>query len=72
MTDLADSKTIEAQEARTDAGPRLPELPADAMIIVPVRNFVMFPEVVMPLAIGRPVSINAVRHGIPICSALTT
>ncbi|MDQ4421926.1 endopeptidase La [Sphingobium sp. DEHP117] len=64
MTDLADSKTIEAQEARTDAGPRLPELPADAMIIVPVRNFVMFPEVVMPLAIGRPVSINAAQAAV--------
>ncbi len=53
MTALADSKTIEAQEARTAAGPRLPELPADAMILVPVRNFVMFTEVVLPLAIGR-------------------
>ena len=75
MTDLADSKTIEAQEARTDAGPRLPELPADAMIIVPVRNFVMFPEVVMPLAIGRPVSINAaqaaVRESRPVGSTCT-
>jgi ATP-dependent Lon protease len=64
MTDLADSKTIETGEARAEAGPRLPELPADAMIIVPVRNFVMFPDVVMPLAIGRPVSINAAQAAV--------
>ncbi|WP_347271244.1 endopeptidase La [Rhizorhabdus histidinilytica] len=64
MTDLADSKTIDTGEAPAATGPRLPELPADAMIIVPVRNFVMFPEVVMPLAIGRPVSINAAQAAV--------
>ena len=37
------------------------ELPADALVIVPVRNFVLFPEVVSPLAIGRPLSINAAQ-----------
>jgi ATP-dependent Lon protease len=34
-------------------------LPKDAMIILPVRNAVLFPSVVMPLAIGRPGSIAA-------------
>jgi len=47
-----------------------PEAPANEMIILPVRNFVLFPGVVMPLTIGRPVSIaaaqQAVREGRPI------
>ena len=42
----------------------LPELPADAMIIVPVRNFVMFPDVVMPLTLGRPASTNAAQAAV--------
>ncbi|WP_340313490.1 endopeptidase La [Rhizorhabdus argentea] len=50
--------------------PVMPDLPADAMIILPVRNFVMFPDVVMPLTIGRPASINgaqaAVRESRPV------
>ena len=45
-------------------------LPDDALIIVPVRNFVLFPGVVMPVVVGRPASIaaaqQAVRQGKPI------
>jgi len=41
-----------------------PPLPADAIIIVPVRNFVLFPDVVMPLAISRPVSVAAAQAAI--------
>jgi ATP-dependent Lon protease len=70
MTDLAEKTSTETQAAAVPNGPALPELPADAMIIVPVRNFVMFPEVVMPLTISRPVSINAaqaaVRESVPV------
>ena len=29
-------------------------VPADALIIVPVRNIVLFPGVVIPITIGRP------------------
>ncbi|MCX5493869.1 endopeptidase La [Kaistia dalseonensis] len=46
------------------------DLPEDALIILPVRNFVLFPGVVMPVAINRPVSIaaaqQAVRQGRPV------
>ena len=31
-------------------------LPGDALIVLPVRNFVLFPGTVMPLNVGRPKS----------------
>jgi ATP-dependent Lon protease len=37
-------------------------LPADAMIVLPVRDVVLFPQIVMPIAIGRPASIEAVQQ----------
>ena len=33
---------------------RAPDLPADALIIVPVRQTVLFPGTVFPITIGRP------------------
>jgi len=58
------------ESAAPDPAPALPDLPEDAIIIVPVRNFVLFPDVVMPLTIGRPGSINAaqaaVRRSLPV------
>jgi ATP-dependent Lon protease len=40
------------------------ELAPDALIIVPVRNFVLFPGVVMPVVIGRPGSIAAAQQAV--------
>jgi len=57
----ADAKTAAAP---TDTAQPLPELPADAMIIVPVRNFVMFPDVVLPLTLGRPASTAAAQAAV--------
>src|SRR5262245_55089967 len=39
-------------------------LPPDAMIIMPVRNFVLFPGVVMPVTIGRAKSIAAAQQAV--------
>jgi ATP-dependent Lon protease len=48
----------------------LPALPADALIIVPARNMVLFPGLVLPVTIGRARSIaaaqEAVRAGHPV------
>ena len=30
-----------------------PSLPDDALIIIPVRNLVLFPQLVVPISIGR-------------------
>jgi len=39
-------------------------LPADALIIMPVRNFVLFPGTIFPIAIGRPRSIAAAQQAV--------
>ena len=41
-----------------------PPLPADAMIVVPVRNMVLFPEIVLPLTVGRPLSVAAIQQAV--------
>ena len=37
-------------------------VPTDAFIVIPVRNTVLFPEVVMPITINRPASIAAAQQ----------
>jgi ATP-dependent Lon protease len=39
-------------------------LPSDAMIVVPVRGMVLFPEVVLPVTVGRPSSVAAVQQAV--------
>jgi ATP-dependent Lon protease len=39
-------------------------LPADALIIVPVRNTVLFPGLVLPITLGRPKSIAAAQQAV--------
>ena len=44
--------------------PALTPLPSDALIIVPVRNFVLFPGVVFPVTVGRPRSMAAAQQAV--------
>ncbi|HYM02174.1 MAG TPA: endopeptidase La [Stellaceae bacterium] len=52
------------------AVPDLPPLPADGLIIIPVRGTVMFPGTVLPITVGRARSIaaaqEAVRRELPV------
>jgi ATP-dependent Lon protease len=41
-----------------------PPIPPDSMIILPVRQAVLFPGMVLPLAIGRPSSIAAAQEAV--------
>ncbi len=54
------------QSARADATPDRDQdarpIPDDALIIVPVRNVVLFPGVVVPLSLGRPRTIAAAQE----------
>jgi ATP-dependent Lon protease len=65
---VADNETLQALEASesTPAGAALsvPPLPPDALIIVPVRNTVLFPGIVLPVTIGRTRSIAAAQQAV--------
>ena len=49
--------------------PRL-NIPADALVIVPMRNRVLYPSMIMPLMVGSPTRLlaveEAVRQQVPI------
>jgi ATP-dependent Lon protease len=51
-----------AEAARPTGSPR--PIPADALIILPLRSFVMFPGTVFPLLIGRDRSQAAVQEAV--------
>jgi len=61
----ADSGTVAAGEV-APAAPAgtvaTPELPQDALIVVPVRNLVLFPQLVVPISIGRESSVQAAQQ----------
>ena len=54
----------QADADATQEGDEPEELPPDQLHIVPVRNMVLFPGVVLPLMIGRERSILAVQEAV--------
>ncbi|MBY5268466.1 endopeptidase La [Spiribacter salinus] len=42
----------------------IPKLPDDALILLPVRNMVLFPNMVVPVGIGRSQSVLAARQAV--------
>ena len=48
----------------SQGGGALPPLPSDALIIVPVRNTVLFPGLVLPITLGRPKSVTAAQQAV--------
>ncbi len=48
----------------TPTSPPSPPLPPDALIVVPVRNTVLFPGMVLPITLGRPKSITAAQQAV--------
>jgi len=59
---------MSAKESTSVAGappsPPLQPLPPDALIVVPVRNTVLFPGMVLPITLGRPKSIAAAQQAV--------
>src|SRR6516164_4155150 len=55
-----------ADSTKPAAQPRieLPPLPADAVPIVPIRQVALFPGTVMPITLGREVSITAAQEAV--------
>ena len=51
-------------ETRPDAERTFPRIPDDALIILPTRNLVLFPGLVMPINVGREASVAAVQEAV--------
>jgi len=60
---ITDRPLPRAAEAETGSG-AAKSLPPDAMIIMPVRGFVLFPGTIFPAAVGRPRSIRAAQQAV--------
>ena len=43
---------------------KIPMLPPDVVALVPMRNVVLFPHVLVPIAVGRPKSVAALMHAV--------
>ena len=67
---LFDAGTPPATAAPHDSNPLaaapapVQVLPEDAMVIVPVRNMVLFPGMILPISIGRERSIKAAQFAV--------
>jgi ATP-dependent Lon protease len=55
---------VQAKNGIGEGGGSVPPLPPDALIIVPVRNTVLFPGLVLPITLGRPKSIAAAQQAV--------
>ena len=55
-----DETTEQGSKSRSE----LPPLPPDAVPIVPIRNVALFPGVVMPISLGRELSIAAAQEAV--------
>ena len=58
------SATVEAKDDTGAAAHPVPELPADALIVIPMRNLVLFPGLVMPLGMGRERSVAGAQEAV--------
>ena len=59
----ANEEPASASSSATTPADSVP-IPNDALIIIPVRNTVLFPGVVAPITIGRPKSIAAAQQAL--------
>ncbi len=60
---VADTETLSAKEAENGSRSER-EIPADAIAIVPVRQLVLFPGMVIPVTLGRPRSVAAAQEAV--------
>jgi len=62
--DQTPTATEATSSTTTPGAPDLTTLPADALIIIPVRNMVLFPGMILPVTIGRESSIAAAQAAV--------
>ncbi|MFZ1922291.1 MAG: endopeptidase La, partial [Xanthobacteraceae bacterium] len=61
---MAEEILAKSSSSSGDGSGALPPLPPDALIIVPVRNTVLFPGLVLPIALGRRKSAAAAQQAV--------
>ena len=54
----------DAGRAKSTEAPAMAPLPPDALIILAVRNTVLFPGLVLPITVGRPGSVAAAQQAV--------
>jgi ATP-dependent Lon protease len=59
-----DNEATASGPASTSSTDQSVPIPGDALIIVPVRNTVLFPGIVFPVTIGRPKSVAAAQQAV--------
>ncbi len=60
----ADAMQMKGEQGEQRPAEPIPELPEDAVIILPVRQTVLFPGVILPITVGRPRSIEAAQRAV--------
>ena len=60
---LESDSAITMQEIKAKPS-TVPAIPADAIAIIPVRHLVLFPDMIVPIAIGREASIAAAQEAV--------
>ncbi len=58
---MSDTDQTSTPETEQTAGAQ-PSIPEDALILLPVRNVVAFPGMVLPLTLGRPATVAAAQE----------
>jgi ATP-dependent Lon protease len=70
MTSPEEQKVLSKDEAAASASPAKNNssgrkaVPEDAMIVIPMRNTVLFPGVITPITVGRPASVAAAQEAV--------
>jgi ATP-dependent Lon protease len=59
-----DQDKISAAPAEKPRAGSLKALPEDALILIPMRNTVLFPGVISPITVGRPSSVAAAQEAV--------
>ena len=63
VTANVERKSVAADAKPDSAGPAL-VIPEDGLVIVPVRNMVLFPGMIVPISVGRDGSIAAAQQAV--------
>jgi len=59
-----DPEKMNAAAAQTPRAGTAKPIPDDAMILIPMRNTVLFPGVITPVTVGRPSSVAAAQEAV--------